>query len=316
MADLETLEAAPRTLASNTALNFQTPSRDSREPVEPATNVRDVDSVQLYLTEIGLTPLLTAEQEVVTARAVQRGDDVARNRMIKSNLRLVVMIAKRYLNRGLPILDLIEEGNLGLMRAVEKFDPERGFRFSTYATWWIRQTIERSLMNQGRTVRLPIHIQKDINKVSRCARELRRSMRKEPSTTEIAGCMDRKPSEVSYLLKLAERTTSVDSQSWEESDRNLLDTVPARIEDNPVNIVDGEKIELCLESWLDDLPVRQREILARRFGLLGYDAATLEEVGEEVGLTRERVRQIQIDGLARLKRAAKRNGLSEQELLS
>ena len=141
-------------------------------------------------------------------------------------------------------------------------------------------------------------------------------MRKEPSTTEIAGCMDRKPSEVSYLLKLAERTTSVDSQSWEESDRNLLDTVPARIEDNPVNIVDGEKIELCLESWLDDLPVRQREILASRFGLLGYDAATLEEVGEEVGLTRERVRQIQIDGLARLKRAAKRNGLSEQELLS
>ena len=141
-------------------------------------------------------------------------------------------------------------------------------------------------------------------------------MRKEPSTTEIAGCMDRKPSEVSYLLKLAERTTSVDSQSWEESDRNLLDTVPARTEDNPVNIVDGEKIDLCLESWLDDLPVRQREILARRFGLLGYDAATLEEVGEEVGLTRERVRQIQIDGLARLKRAANRNGLSEQELLS
>ena len=153
MADLETLEAAPRTLASNTALNFQTPSHDSREPVEPATNVRDVDSVQLYLTEIGMTPLLTAEQEVLTARAVQRGDDVARNRMIKSNLRLVVMIAKRYLNRGLPLLDLIEEGNLGLMRAVEKFDPERGFRFSTYATWWIRQTIERSLMNQGRTVR-------------------------------------------------------------------------------------------------------------------------------------------------------------------
>ena len=141
-------------------------------------------------------------------------------------------------------------------------------------------------------------------------------MRKEPSTTEIAGCMDLKPSEVSYLLKLAERTTSVDSQSWEESDRNLLDTVPARTEYNPVNIVDGEKIDLCLESWLDDLPVRQREILARRFGLLGYDAATLEEVGEEVGLTRERVRQIQIDGLARLKRAAKRNGLSEQELLS
>ena len=312
MADLETLEAPA---ANEAALNFQTETTGTRDSQAPSEVPRDADPVQLYLNEIGSTPLLTAAEEVLVARASLAGDEAARHRMINSNLRLVVMIAKRYTNRGLPLLDLIEEGNLGLMRAVEKFDPERGFRFSTYATWWIRQSIERALMNQGRTIRLPIHIQKDINTIVRCTRELRSSLRREPSTSEIADVLDRDPGEVSKLLKLSEKITSVDNQLSDDTERSLVDTVSSHVEDNPLSLVDDEKVEGCLEEWLDDLPDRQREILARRFGLMGYEASTLEAVGEEVGLTRERVRQIQIDALARLKRAALRDGLSEEELL-
>ena len=312
MADLETLEAPA---ANEAALKFQTETNGTRDSQAPSEVSRDADPVQLYLNEIGSTPLLTAAEEILVARASLAGDEAARHRMINSNLRLVVMIAKRYTNRGLPLLDLIEEGNLGLMRAVEKFDPERGFRFSTYATWWIRQSIERALMNQGRTIRLPIHIQKDINTIVRCTRELRSSLRREPSTSEIADVLDRDPGEVSKLLKLSEKITSVDNQLSDDSERSLVDTVSSPVEDNPLSLVDDERVEGCLEEWLDDLPDRQREILARRFGLMGYEASTLEAVGEEVGLTRERVRQIQIDALARLKRAALRNGLSEEELL-
>ena len=312
MADLEKLEAPA---ANEAALNFQTETTGTRDSQTPSELSRGADPVQLYLNEIGSTPLLTAAEEVFVARASLAGDEAARHRMINSNLRLVVMIAKRYTNRGLPLLDLIEEGNLGLMRAVEKFDPERGFRFSTYATWWIRQSIERALMNQSRTIRLPIHIQKDINTVVRCTRELRSSLRREPSTSEIADVLDRDPGEVSKLLKLSEKITSVDNQLSNDTERSLVDTVSSHVEDNPLSLVDDEKVEGCLEEWLDDLPDRQREILARRFGLMGYDASTLEAVGEEVGLTRERVRQIQIDALARLRRAALRDGLSEEELL-
>ena len=312
MADLETLESPA---ASEAELNFQIEKSEAVKLHESSDKIRDADPMQLYLNEIGSTPLLTAAEEVLVAKALQAGDEMARHRMINSNLRLVVMIAKRYTNRALPLLDLIEEGNLGLIRAVEKFDPDRGFRFSTYATWWIRQSIERALMNQGRTIRLPIHIQKDINIIVRCTRELRSSLRREPSTSEIADVLDRDPGEVSNLLKLSEKITSVDNQLSTDSDRSLVETVPSQGEDNPFSIVDDQKVEGCLEDWLDDLPDRQREILARRFGLMGYEASTLEAVGEEVGLTRERVRQIQIDALARLKRAAQRDGLSEEELL-
>jgi len=312
MADLETLESPA---ASEAELNFQIEKSEAVKLHESSDRIRDADPVQLYLNEIGSTPLLTAAEEVLVAKALQAGDEMARHRMINSNLRLVVMIAKRYTNRALPLLDLIEEGNLGLIRAVEKFDPDRGFRFSTYATWWIRQSIERALMNQGRTIRLPVHIQKDINIIVRCTRELRSSLRREPSTSEIADVLDRDPGEVSNLLKLSEKITSVDNQLSTDSDRSLVETVPSQGEDNPFSIVDDQKVEGCLEDWLDDLPDRQREILARRFGLMGYEASTLEAVGEEVGLTRERVRQIQIDALARLKRAAQRDGLSEEELL-
>ncbi|MGB1174555.1 MAG: sigma-70 family RNA polymerase sigma factor, partial [Luminiphilus sp.] len=244
MADLETLESPA---ASEAALNFQTEKSQAITLDESSDKIRDADPVQLYLNEIGSTPLLTAAEEVLVAKALQAGDEMARHRMINSNLRLVVMIAKRYTNRALPLLDLIEEGNLGLIRAVEKFDPDRGFRFSTYATWWIRQSIERALMNQGRTIRLPIHIQKDINIIVRCTRELRSSLRREPSTSEIADVLDRDPGEVSNLLKLSEKITSVDNQLSTDSDRSLVETVPSQGEDNPLSIVDDQKVEGCLE---------------------------------------------------------------------
>jgi RNA polymerase nonessential primary-like sigma factor len=313
LADLDVLKASPNT-ATTTLFSVQSSGR-TKGRGEGAT-AHDIDPIQLYLNEIGETPLLTADEEVVVARAAGAGDEPSRHRMIKSNLRLVVMIAKRYGGRDLPLLDLIEEGNLGLMRAVEKFDPERGFRFSTYATWWIRQNIERALMNHGRTIRLPIHVQKDINKVSRCSRELQRSLRREPSTAEIANVLHRDPGEVSNLLKIAEHSLSVDNHVSEESDRSYVETVPSLVETDPSTILNDKDVQACLVGWLDSLPERQREILARRFGLLGYEASTLEEVGKEVSLTRERVRQIQLDALARLKRLALRNGLSESVLLS
>lgn len=313
MADLDVLKASPNT-ATMTLFSVQSSGRAKGRGA--GATAHDIDPIQLYLNEIGETPLLTAEEEVVVARAARAGDEPSRHRMIKSNLRLVVMIAKRYGGRDLPLLDLIEEGNLGLMRAVEKFDPERGFRFSTYATWWIRQNIERALMNHGRTIRLPIHVQKDINKVSRCSRELQRSLRREPSTAEIANVLHRDPGEVSNLLKIAEHSLSVDNRVSEESDRSYVETVPSLVETDPSTILNDKDVQACLVDWLGSLPERQREILARRFGLLGYEASTLEEVGKEVSLTRERVRQIQLDALARLKRLALRNGLSESILLS
>lgn len=313
MADLDVLKASPNT-ATMTLFSVQSSGRAKGRGA--GATAHDIDPIQLYLNEIGETPLLTADEEVVVARAARAGDEPSRHRMIKSNLRLVVMIAKRYGGRDLPLLDLIEEGNLGLMRAVEKFDPERGFRFSTYATWWIRQNIERALMNHGRTIRLPIHVQKDINKVSRCSRELQRSLRREPSTAEIANVLHRDPGEVSNLLKIAEHSLSVDNHVSEESDRSYVETVPSLVETDPSTILNDKDVQACLVDWLGSLPERQREILARRFGLLGYEASTLEEVGKEVSLTRERVRQIQLDALARLKRLALRNGLSESVLLS
>lgn len=313
MADLDVLKASPNT---ETMTLFSVQSSGRAKGRGAGATAHDIDPIQLYLNEIGETPLLTADEEVVVARAALAGDESSRHRMIKSNLRLVVMIAKRYGGRDLPLLDLIEEGNLGLMRAVEKFDPERGFRFSTYATWWIRQNIERALMNHGRTIRLPIHVQKDINKVSRCSRELQRSLRREPSTAEIANVLQRDPGEVSNLLKIAERSLSVDNHVSEGSDRSYVETVPSLVEADPSTILNDSDVQACLVEWLGILPERQREILARRFGLLGYEASTLEEVGKQVSLTRERVRQIQLDALARLKRLALRNGLSENVLFS
>ncbi|HFI9636447.1 TPA: RNA polymerase sigma factor RpoS [Shigella flexneri] len=286
---------------------------------------RVLDATQLYLGEIGYSPLLTAEEEVYFARRALRGDVASRRRMIESNLRLVVKIARRYGNRGLALLDLIEEGNLGLIRAVEKFDPERGFRFSTYATWWIRQTIERAIMNQTRTIRLPIHIVKELNVYLRTARELSHKLDHEPSAEEIAEQLDKPVDDVSRMLRLNERITSVDtplggdSESVDtplggDSEKALLDILADEKENGPEDTTQDDDMKQSIVKWLFELNAKQREVLARRFGLLGYEAATLEDVGREIGLTRERVRQIQVEGLRRLREILQTQGLNIEAL--
>jgi len=272
------------------------------------------DATQLYLNEIGFSPLLTAAEEVHFARLARAGDAAGRRRMIESNLRLVVKIARRYLNRGLSLLDLIEEGNLGLIRAVEKFDPEKGFRFSTYATWWIRQTIERGLMNQTRTVRLPIHILKEIYVYQRAARELTRQLDHEPTHEEIAAEVHRPVEDVRRLLGLNERTTSFDTPFGPDSERSLLDTLADAQSGDPAETLQDSDLAESIGVWLSQLTSKQREVVARRFGLQGHESSTLEEVGQEIGLTRERVRQIQVEALRRLRDILEKQGLNSDAL--
>lgn len=274
-----------------------------------------VDATRLYLGEIGFSPLLTAEEEVYYARRARQGDEQARKRMIESNLRLVVKIARRYLNRGLALLDLIEEGNLGLIRAVEKFDPERGFRFSTYATWWIRQTIERAIMNQTRTIRLPIHVVKEINIYLRAARHLTQALDHVPSPEEIALMLDKPIENVKHMLGLNERVTSVDVPLARDADKSLLDAIPDENNLDPLVLLQDDDVRDNLEQWLSQLTDKQREVVERRFGLHGYDVSTLEEVGNEIGVTRERVRQIQIEALRRLREILENDGFTEDSLL-
>jgi len=274
----------------------------------------DLDATRLYLSEIGFSPLLSAEEEVMYARGAQRGVEADRRRMIESNLRLVVKIARRYMNRGLALLDLIEEGNLGLIRAVEKFDPERGFRFSTYATWWIRQTIERALMNQTRTIRLPIHVVKEINIYLRAARKLSQQLDREPSPEDVAEMLDKPIHEVKRLLGLNERVTSVDAPSDRHSDRSLLETIPDDNNTDPALLLQDSDIQRHIDSWLSELNEKQCAVVERRFGLHGHDISTLEEVGNEIGVTRERVRQIQIEALRRLRKILDREGFSVDNL--
>ena len=302
------------------ALNLDHPgsdqagSRGARKSVKNhrhgAFSDTDLDATRLYLSEIGFTPLLTAEQEVTFARQARGGDADARKRMIESNLRLVVKIARRYMNQGLALLDLIEEGNLGLIRAVEKFDPEKGFRFSTYATWWIRQTIERALMNQARTVRLPIHIIKEINVYMRAARKLAQTLDREPSTEDVAEMLDRPIESVKRMFGLNERVTSVDAPAGRETERPLLDTIPDEHNIDPSVLLQNDDVKEHIDLWLEQLTEKQRAVVELRFGLHDKEAATLEDVGTKLGVTRERVRQIQIEALKRLRRILKREGFS------
>lgn len=277
---------------------------------------KSLDATQLYLNEIGYSPLLTADEEKFYSRLALKGDEHGRKRMIESNLRLVVKISRRYINRGLTLLDLIEEGNLGLIRAVEKFDPERGFRFSTYATWWIRQTIERAIMNQTRTIRLPIHVVKELNVYLRAARELTQKLDHEPSAEEIADMLDRPAADVKRLLGLNERVTSMDTPVGPDSDRTVVDTVADAQVCDPSQLLQDRDIKDSIASWLDELSDKQREVVSRRFGLRGYESSTLEEVGREIGLTRERVRQIQVEALKRLRVIMETQGLSGESLFN
>jgi RNA polymerase nonessential primary-like sigma factor len=282
----------------------------SAAPIEDGYYYTQADATRLYLKEIGFSALLTAEEEVYFARRAQRGDEKARKRMIESNLRLVVKIARRYMNRGLTLLDLIEEGNLGLIRAVEKFDPERGFRFSTYATWWIRQTIERGIMNQTRTIRLPVHVLKEINIYQRAARHLSQKLDHEPSPEEVANLLDKPVEEVKDMLGLNERVASVDAPLDDDPDRSLLDAIADDTAPDPEGMLQREDLRYLIQQWLAGLNDKQREVVERRFGLNGREIATLEEVGADIGVTRERVRQIQVEALKQLRTVLEKSGYS------
>ncbi len=283
--------------------------------VKPKRRASDADPTRIYLSEIEGSQLLTAEEEVKYSRLSQKGDDAARDKMIECNLRLVVKIARRYMNRGLPLLDLIEEGNLGLIRAVEKFDPERGFRFSTYATWWIRQTIERGLMNQTRTIRLPIHVVKELNTYLRAARTITQTQKHEATSEEIAAMLDKPIRDVERILKLKDRVGSIDIQMGDDSERSLLDVVPDEDGLDPESFLQDENIAEHIDTWLDELENKQKEVVLRRFGLRNYPRGTLEEVGLELGVTRERVRQIQMDALRRLRRIMESSGFSKENIM-
>lgn len=269
---------------------------------------KDMDATRLYLKDIEFSPLLTADEEKYYSRRSKKGDEAARKKMIECNLRLVVKISRRYMNRGLALLDLIEEGNLGLIHAVGKFDAEKGFRFSTYATWWIRQTIERALMNQTRTIRLPIHVIKEMNVYLRTQRRLQQALNHEPTVEEIAEACDRPVADVKRVLGLRDRVTSVDVPANKDGDRLLLDIIPDENNVDPSSKLQESIVQNNINSWLAKLEAKQREVVERRFGLHGYERSTLEEVGAELGVTRERVRQIQLDALKKLRRIIESSG--------
>ncbi len=280
------------------------------------TNNSEFDATRTYLNELSRSTLLTADQEKIYGTRALQGDQIARKIMIESNLRLVVKISYRYLNKGLPLLDLIEEGNLGLIRAVEKFDPEKGFRFSTYATWWIRQTIERAIMDQTRTIRLPIHIVKEMNTYLKAQRHLAQTLEHEPSAQDIADYMDKPLDKVEKMLKLNERVTSVDVPGAKNIENPLIECIS-----DTDDLAHDEQIQKdCMKQNITqcvlELPEKQREVVCRRYGICGYEEATLEQVAQELDVTRERVRQIQIEGLKKLKEILQTNGFSFESVFN
>ncbi|MFC4158718.1 RNA polymerase sigma factor RpoS [Chitinimonas lacunae] len=273
------------------------------------------DVTQIYLNDIGHNALLTPDEERSLARRVVQGDFDARQKMIEHNLRLVVNIAKHYINRGMALLDLIEEGNIGLMHALEKFDPERGFRFSTYATWWIRQSIERAIMNQSRTIRLPVHVIKELNVYLRAQRHLEAQMGREPTMEEIALLVDKPVEEVRRVMNLNERMASLDAPLDIDPMLSIGESIPDEQHDGPEVILQNAEVQRYVREWLKQLNDKQRMVIERRYGLNGYDICTLEDLAAHLQLTRERVRQIQIEALESLRRLLRRQGVSRDVLL-
>jgi RNA polymerase nonessential primary-like sigma factor len=273
-----------------------------------------VDVTQLYLNEIGKSPLLTAEEEAALARRVVQGDFEARQIMIERNLRLVVNIAKHYANRGLTLLDLVEEGNLGLIHALEKFDPERGFRFSTYATWWIRQNIERAIMNQSRTIRLPVHIIKELNIYLRAKRHLETHGISDASMDDIAALTCHPIEDVRRIMQLNERVTSLDAPLDIDPSLSLGEAIADDNAHLPDEMLQLEEIGHHVTEWMTQLNDKQRWVIERRFGLNGLEACTLEDLASELQVTRERVRQIQMESLRMLRQMLRRRGMSKDQL--
>jgi RNA polymerase primary sigma factor len=273
------------------------------------------DPIRIYLDEIRKTKLLSAEEELELARKVSEGDEDARCHMIESNLRLVVNIAKRYMNRGLPLLDLIEEGNMGLIRAVEKFDYERGFRFSTYATWWIRQAIERAIVNQARIIRLPVHVSEDITTVLKTERKLVQELGRDPTVEDVAERLNLPLTKVQYIYQLVKRTSSIETPIGEDDDQELMDLIQDEKAVMPSEQVEDEKRLTLIFSWLNELLENEREIIILRFGLDDGEPKTLESIGQRYGVTRERIRQIEASALRKLRRITLKLQVSLEEIL-
>ena len=273
------------------------------------------DVTQLYLNEIGANPLLTAAEEFEIARRVRMGDFDARQTMIERNLRLVVNIAKHYLNRGIPLLDLVEEGNLGLMHALEKFDPERGFRFSTYATWWIRQNIERAIMNQSRTIRLPVHVVKELNQVLRAQRHIEANSNGESSLEAIADRLGKSIEEVRSILALSEHTASLDAPLDIDPTLSIGESLADEHQASADSQIHCTEVESLVREWITMLSDKQRMVIRHRYGIDECELLTLEELAARLELTRERVRQIQLEALGQLRRILKRHGISRDALL-
>lgn len=275
------------------------------------------DTTQHYLNQIGARPLLTVSEELHFSTMAKQGNFEARQKMIEHNLRLVVSIAKHYINRGVVLLDMIEEGNLGLMRAIDKFEPERGFRFSTYATWWIRQNIERAIMNQARTVRLPVHMVRELNQVLRAKYHLEAQHHdgKEATVEDIAHLIDRHAEEVQDILSLSDHATSLDAPLDGDPQSSLMDLLPGDSDDAPDLHAEQHEMTALVREWLHKLPDKQRIVIIRRFGLDNDHPATLETLAEEMGVTRERIRQIQQEALFKLKRSLAAKGVGRDSLL-
>jgi RNA polymerase primary sigma factor len=274
--------------------------------VEPS-----LDSLRLYLREIGKVPLLTADQEVYLAKRIERGDMFAKTHMIEANLRLVVSIAKSYLGRGLSFLDLIQEGSLGLIRAVEKFDYRKGYKFSTYATWWIRQAVTRAIADKARTIRIPVHMVEKLNKVVHIERQLVQRLGREPQPEEIALELEMTPEEVREILRMAQLPVSLEKPIGEEEESVLGDFVQDEQAESPFDTASVSLRREDIQRALDSLPDRERQVIELRFGLTGAQPCTLEEVGRAFGVTRERIRQIENNTLKRLETLPEAQGLRD-----
>ena len=296
-------------------LNLPPEAEVFQEEHLPADDEHFSDATYRYLSEIAANPLLSAQEEAALAHRVRAGDFEARQTMIERNLRLVVNIAKRYLNRGIPLLDLVEEGNLGLIHALEKFEPERGFRFSTYATWWIRQSIEHAVMSQARTIRLPVHINKELNQIIRARRKIEASLPGNTSASEIASCLDKPVDAVRAILALDERAVSLDAPLDIDPTLSVGESLADETIQQPDQQIQNTEIETLLRCWIDTLTDKQRIIIRHRYGIDDHDVLTLGELSDKLSITRERVRQIQVEALGQLRKMIKRRGISKETLL-